>query len=241
MTGKKNNPDTGKDTVRSSTDAKNKTKPTDRPESRSKSDREANGKSFERRPPSQRSRNTTSRRRGPRDTRPGDSKPLDDNGDINGNVIESEASAKDAKESSYKSSQSSQSKTAQKESESARSDAEQFKKPAEISPDHKKEVFESEAVGKKSEGTQLENNHNELPSKNTEPSLSDTSQATPVISPESFEKKEEYAASKESATNIQNNPNASDNEAESAPAKQRAANDPREIARRKKEADGRTE
>jgi hypothetical protein len=63
----------------------------------------------------------------------------------------------------------------------------------------------------------------------------------PVISPESFEKKEEYAASKESATNIQNNPNASDNEAESAPAKQRAANDPREIARRKKEADGRTE
>ena len=48
-------------------------------------------------------------------------------------------------------------------------------------------------------------------------------------------------ASKESATNIQNNPNASENEAESAPAKQRAANDPREIARRKKEADGRTE
>jgi hypothetical protein len=83
-----------------------------------------------------------------------------------------------------------ESKTAQKEGESARSDAEQFKKPAEISPDHKKEVFESEAVGKKSEGTQLENNHNELPSKNTEPSLSDTSQATPVISPESFEKKE---------------------------------------------------
>lgn len=234
---RKNNSSTSNDSGRDNSDSRSRAKSSVRTETGTKYDNENNGKTFERRTPNQRDKNTTSRRRGPRDTRANTPKPLDDNGDVNGNIIGTNAPTKEAKEKTNKSSQHPSRKADHEVTSGAGSSPEDKIKIAAKQPEQITDTPKNEAISENIEGTRAENRFKDLPSKDSESSGFVTSLSGVKTSNAQVGKVKEKTEAKEPATNSQNKSFSSGKDVQEASKKQRAANDPREIARKGKKDD----
>lgn len=234
---RKNKSSTSNDSGHDDSDSRSRAKSTVRTETHTKSDNENNGKTFERRAPNQRDKNTTSRRRGPRDARPNTPKPRDDNGDVNGNIIDTNAPTREAKENTDKSSQNPERKDDHEVSQSVGGSPEDNIKIAPKQPEQITEKLKNVAISENLERTQSEKSSTDLTSKGSESSGFVTSLPGVKTSPAQVIKVKEKTGAKEPATKSQSNSFSSEKDVQEAFKKQRAANDPREIARKEKEED----
>jgi hypothetical protein len=204
---------------------------------RPKSDNENNSKAFERRAPNQRTKNTSSRRRGPRDARPSAPKPLDDNGDVNGNIIDAQASTREAKENTAKPSRDPRAKDDHRVNSSADKGSEDNKNLAATQSEEPTDRSEDAKNSDHIKDTTAERSSKDLHSKDRESSGFVTSLSAVQTAPTSARTIKEKTEIEEPATNSQDNSNSSEKDVQGASKKQRAANDPREIARRAKEGE----
>tara|TARA_Y100000385_G_scaffold126557_1_gene131619 strand:- start:4175 stop:6775 length:2601 start_codon:yes stop_codon:yes gene_type:complete len=237
VSDRKNNSNTSNESNLSDTNSRSTAKSNDRTEAHSKSDNENNNKAFERRAPNQRTKNTSSRRRGPRDARPSAPKPLDDNGDVNGNIIDAQASTREAKENTAKPSRNPRSKDDPRASSSADTSSENNKNIAatqsEEPTDRSKNAKDSDHM----KDTGAQRSSKDLRSKDKESLGFVTSLSAAQTAPTPASTTKEKTEIKGPATNSKNDSNSSMKGAQGMSKKQRAANDPREIARRAKEGE----
>lgn len=229
---------TSNEPSRADFDKRSAAKSDDRTEPHTKSDNENKGKGFERRAPNQRTKNTSSRRRGPRDARPNTPKPLDDNGDVNGNVIDTNAAAREAKEKTNTSSKNPIPKGDHGVTPSADSSPEDNKQIATTQSEQTTDRPENAAVSEHLEGTNTKRAPKALTTTVKESSGFVTSLEASKTSPDPVSTMKEKVKMQESATNPQNNSYSPAKGVQDVSKKQRASNDPREIARKEKEGDG---
>ena len=234
---RKNNSNTSSESSRSDSNSRSTAKSNDRTEARPKSDNENNGMAFERRAPNQRTKNTSSRRRGPRDVRPNAPKPLDDNGDVNGNIIDAQASTSGAKENTAKPSRDPRAKDDHRVTSSADKSSEDNKNLAVTQSEEPTDRSEDAKGSNHIKNTTADRSSKDLQSKDRESSDFVTSLSAAQTAPTSARTIKEKTEIEEPATKSQDNSSSSEKDVQGTSKKQRAANDPREIARRAKEGE----
>jgi hypothetical protein len=144
---------------------------------------------------------------------------------------------KEAKEKANKSSQNPSRKADHEVTSSAGSSPEGKIKIAAKQAEQITDKPKNEAISENVEGTRAENRFKDLPSKDSESSGFVTSLSGVKTSNAQVGKVKEKTEAKEPATNSQNKSFSSGKDVQEASKKQRAANDPREIARKGKKDD----